>query len=182
MMFRLWLETTEKRSVLAHIAGPSASGKTTLVDKINRNHRHVVAKDLDDFDEAARAILGWSRIDKKDYTAKMFDELHAKCQELLDDFLRKSEKPVVLCGHATEGDWKYDLPKDAKRFVLDVDPEVVAQRIYERGMKGVGDRFNKKDLPALARDAAKEIQDLQKNGHELRKDREILGWIKSKKP
>jgi uridine kinase len=95
MNFKKWLEG----EVLAHIAGASGSGKTTLGHEIASSYSGIVVKDLDEFDDEAEKILGYSDVRKKDYTDEMLSNLAKTRQQLMDDFIKRSNKPMVFVGH-----------------------------------------------------------------------------------
>ena len=92
-----------RSNVLAHIAGPSGSGKSTLLLRLKHLYPTLVVKDLDEFDDEAEIMLGFSTIKKRNYTDSMLTELALHRQRLLDDFLFVNKNSnVVLGGHHTE--------------------------------------------------------------------------------
>ena len=169
----LWLES----EVLAHIAGASGSGKTTLGHKIASNYSGIVVKDLDEFDEEAEEILGYSDVRKKDYTDEMLSKLAKKRQQLMDDFIKTSNKPIVFVGHHTEGDHVLYVPTKNK-FLLNVDAKTSAWRAYQRSQKEDPKyRRTLEELPQDEKEAEETINWLLDNGYKPLSHDQILKWM-----
>jgi len=160
--------------VLAHIAGPSGSGKTTIVNVINKKYKNIVAKDLDDFDDEAERQLGWDNIRKKQYTGKMLKTLYHKRQELMDNFIDQSKKPIVFAGHHLEAKRVLKIPTTNK-YRLDVSAKESAYRGYKRSLtEDPKYRRYKEDLPSDIRAANEDIDFLTKNKYKPFSHKEIL--------
>jgi adenylate kinase family enzyme len=173
MRFSIFIKISS--NVLCHIAGPSGSGKTTLAKKLK--HPNLVVRDLDDFDDAAVALLGWTEIPKKDFDDKMLCCLATKRQELLDEFLEEEEDLVVLVGNHREGKYIIDIPTD-NRFLLDVSAEVSARRAYERSQKESPKHRRKlSELPEDIKEAKDEIKWLRSRGYTAMSESAIIKWV-----
>lgn len=174
MNFKKWLES----QVIAHIAGASGSGKTTLANQLAAVHSNVIFKDLDEFDEQAEQILGWNNIRKKDYTDVMLLKLARMRQSLMDDFIKKSNKPIVFVGHHTEGEHVLDIPVKNK-FLLNVDAKTSSWRGYQRSQKEEPKyRRTMEELPQDEREAQETIDSLLKHGYKPLSHEEIGQWLK----
>lgn len=173
MKFFEWLE----HRVLAHISGPSGSGKTTLANKLSISHPGVVFKDLDDFDDEATSILKFDGINKQNYTDKMLEVLAKKRQDLMNDFIEKSTKPIVFVGNHTEGDYVLNIPTK-NRFMLNVDARTSAMRAYLRSQKE-DPKFRRTldELPEDQKEAQEVIDWLIKNGYKPLSDKQIAQWL-----
>ena len=90
MNFKKWLEN----NVLAHIAGASGSGKTTLGNKLANLYSGIIVKDLDEFDDEAERILGWSNIKKNNYIANINGEW-IECSVDYYRFIPHKPKPQI---------------------------------------------------------------------------------------
>ena len=164
-MFRLYLEECEKSKVLAHISGASGSGKTTLINNLSKKYKNINFKDLDDFDDLAVKQLGWDNVKKNDYTDKMLRTLANRRQKLIDDFIRKSNKPIVFAGIHVEGDNVQRIPTE-NRFLLNVNAKTSAWRAYKRSQtEDPKYRRKKSELPLDIKDAQEIIDWLLKNGY-----------------
>jgi adenylate kinase family enzyme len=173
MNFKKWFENV----VLAHIAGASGSGKTTLGNKLANNYSGIIVKDLDEFDEDAEQKLGWSNIRKKDYTDDMLSQLAKIRQQLMDDFIKKSNKPIIFVGHHTEGDNVLYIPTKNK-FLLNVDAKTSAWRGYQRSQKEDPKyRRTMEELPEDEKEAQETIDWLLKNGYKFLSHDQILQWM-----
>lgn len=138
MEFKAWFAEQENRraKVLAHIGGCSGSGKTTLVEKLVKKHKDVLVRDLDDFEDAAKALLGWKDKPQQELTSHMRQLIAIKKQSLLDDFLNHADRPVVLAGHHKDSSGEHALVfSTAHRFYLDVPAETCASRAIRRDDK-----------------------------------------------
>ena len=176
MNFKKWFEG----EVLAHVAGPSGSGKTTLGRKIASSCQCIFVKDLDEFDDEAEKMLGYSDIRKKDYTDEMLSKLANLRQELMDDFINKTDKPMVFVGHHTEGDHVLHVPTK-NRFLLDVDAKTAAWRAYQRSQQE--DPKYRRTLEELLQDEkeAKETIDwLLRHEYKPLSHDKILQWMMKK--
>ncbi len=150
MRFKEFIES----QVLAHISGSSGSGKTFLANKLQKVYPNIIFKDLDEFDDEATEILGFT-IKKNNYTDQMLETLAKKRQELMDDFIKQSNKPIIFVGHHTEGDYVLDIPTK-NRFLLNVDAKTSAYRAYIRSQKE--DPKHRRTLEELPQDE-KEAQE-----------------------
>ena len=140
MEFKNWLAEQENRraKVIAHIAGPSGCGKTTLVEKLVKKHKDILVRDLDDFEDAAKALLGWKDKPQQELTSHMRRLIAIKKQALLDEFLNHADRPVVLAGHHKDsnGAGEYALVfSTAHKFYMDVSAETCARRAIRRDDK-----------------------------------------------
>ena len=173
MKFFEWLE----HNVLAHVSGPSGSGKTTLANNLSITHPKITFKDLDDFDDEATAILNFDGIKKQDYTDEMLKILANKRQDLMNDFIEKSNKPIVFVGHHTEGDHVLNIPTK-NRFMLNVDAHTSAMRAYLRSQKE-DQKFRRTldELPEDQKEAQEVIDWLIKNGYKPLSDKQIAQWL-----
>jgi ABC-type oligopeptide transport system ATPase subunit len=176
MNFKKWLEN----DVLAHIAGASGSGKTTLGNKLASSYSGIIVKDLDEFDDEAERMLGWSNIRKKDYTDEMLLKLAKTRQQLMDDFIKRSNKPMIFVGHHTEGDHVLHIPTK-NRFLLNVDAKTSAWRGYQRSQKEDPKyRRTLEELPQDEKEAQETIDWLLRNGYKSLSHDQILQWMTDK--
>jgi len=172
-------------NVIAHVAGASGSGKTTLVNRINRQTRKVLAVDLDYFDDKAVMQLGWSSVPKNQFTDEMLKALAERRQSLMDDFLLRQAKPVLLAGFHTEGIHVLDLHTDIK-FILDTDAETSAKRAMVRSwsetkpLGGIRTHRTKEELPQDIADAQRDIDFLLKSGYLLRSEQQVWEWVRDR--
>lgn len=175
MRFKFWLKN--EGNVLFHVAGPSGAGKSTLAEKLSKLHSNVVFKDLDDFDDEAEVMLGWSNIRKNNYTDKMILKLGKLRQKLMDDFINKNDKPIVFVGNHMEGDHVLYIPTK-NRFLLNVDAKTSAWRAYERSQKEDPKyRRTLEELPGDEQEAQETIDDLLKKGYKPLSYDQIVQWM-----
>ncbi len=175
--FKQWLLEGE---VLAHISGASGSGKTTLANKLSLIHPHIAFKDLDEFDEEAEEILGWSKINKKNYTDEMLLHLANLRQKLMDDFIKKTNQPIIFVGHHMEGDNVLYIPTKNK-FLLNVDAKTSAKRAYQRSQtEDPKHRRTLEELPDDESEAQETIDWLVNNGYKPMSHDQIAKWLNHK--
>lgn len=173
MNFKKWFEG----EVLAHIAGASGSGKTTLGRELASSHSSIIVKDLDEFDDEAENMLGYLDVGKKDYTDEMLSQLAKLRQHLMDDFIKRNNKPIVFVGHHTEGDHVLHVPTK-NRFLLDVNAKTSAWRGYQRSQKEDSKyRRTLEELPQDEKEAQETIDWLLRNGYKLLSRNQILQWM-----
>lgn len=164
-------------NVICHISGPSGSGKTTLLNKIQKLFPNVICKDLDEFDEQAEDILEYSNIKKKNYSDEMLKNLFNKRQELLDKFIKNSDKPIILGGHHTEDKYVLNVHTNNK-FRINVGPITSAYRAYLRSQKeDLKYRRTLDELPFDIKEAKDVISELNKLGYEPKSKEEIIKFI-----
>lgn len=124
--------------IFMHIGGPSGSGKSSLMERIEDLYPEIVCKDLDEFDEAASESMGlpvgWKR-DASLWTQEIEDAQFLMRQNLLDKLIREnSGKKIILVGHHTE--WSKSLKFNAKyKVLLNTSPEESLQRRIKRDKK-----------------------------------------------
>jgi adenylate kinase family enzyme len=174
-----WFKKLAKHNpgVLAHIAGPSGSGKTTLINRLSKSLPHLNFKDLDEFDDQAEESLGFDDVMKKDFSDQMILDLFQRRQELLDQYIQDSDKPIVLAGHHWEGKHILDIPTE-NRFLLDVDAETSAIRALKRSQsEDVKYRRTKEELPGDIKEAQEDIDLLKKHGYEPMSPKKITKWL-----
>lgn len=169
--FKVFLES----QVLAHVGGASGSGKTTLAKTLSTEFPEIIFKDLDDFDDEAEKLLGF-KAKKKDYTDKMLQKLADKRQDLMDEFIENSKKPIVFVGHHTEGDYALKIPTKNK-FLLNVDAKTSAYRAYLRSQKEGKHRRKLSELPSDEKEAQEVIDFLIKNDYKPLRFKQIKQWI-----
>ena len=177
LLFENWrkylAEQQEQQSpVIAHLVGQSGSGKTYFIEnKLLKKYPEIVAKDLDDFDDEADAVVASGKGDKswrRDFenldqrlAKKHFDTV----QSLINEFISaNSDKKIFLAGMSVfpwvEGDNSLDLGNPQMKIYLDVDPEVAAKRKFGRdkdvhyGGKGPTDEDWKNELEWAAEEKA----------------------------
>ncbi len=164
-------------NIICHIAGASGSGKTTILEEINKLWPHIVAKDLDEFDDEACQILGFDGIPKKNWPNERLRLLAEKRQEIMDKFIEEQTQPIVFAGHHWEDIHILHIPTEHK-FMLDVDAETSAQRAYRRSQNGdLKHRRTLEELPLDIADAKKDIDFILSQGYEKKSPEEILKFI-----
>jgi len=157
--------------VLAHVAGPSGAGKTELMNRLAREIDNVELKDLDEYDDLAVEQLGWTGIDKNDYTDEMLDRLHVTRQKLIDEDIKRIKQPIIFFGHAVEGDNETYLPTK-RRIMLDVDPARSAVRVARRPGRSL------KDVKEAYRIAKEDREYLLNQGYDPEKPAAVYNELK----
>lgn len=169
MEFKHWLAEGENKraKIIAHIAGASGSGKSTLIEKLVKKHKDILCRDLDDFEDAAKTLLGWKDKTQQEITSHMRRLIAIKKQSLLDDFLDHADRPVVLAGHHKDPSGEYALIfSTAHKFYLDVPAETCASRAIRRDdkkSKALGKKVKTRSKENMERSVsrkAKKNQDL----------------------
>jgi len=145
--WREYLREEQGSSVIAHLVGQAGSGKTYFIENtLLKKYPEIIAKDLDDFDDAADKALGldgktWrqsgdsSQIDQR-VARKHFDTV----QGMVNQFLSANQdKKVFLAGMSVfpwvEGNNELDLGSPMFKFYLDIDPQVSAKRRIARDVE-----------------------------------------------
>ena len=164
-------------NVICHIAGPSGSGKTTILKKIQEKYPQVIAKDLDEFDDQASAILNLDSTEKKNWKDDDFKRLADLRQELMDEFIKQARGPVVFGGHHREDVHILRIPT-ANNFLIDVDAHTSALRAYHRSQsENPKHRRKIEDLPFDRGEAQQEMDFLLAHGYTRKSEDEILQFI-----
>lgn len=118
-------------SVIAHIAGPSGAGKTTIGEKLKHLYPQLLVRDLDEIDEIAHAEL-FDNKPKKYFTDDDIRKLARRRQQLLDLYIKENKnKDIVLVGIHTEGETVLNVYTDNK-WMLNTLPFTSAYRAYLR--------------------------------------------------
>src|SRR5271165_3978960 len=87
--------------IIGHIAGMNASGKTTLGEKIQKEHPEIIVKDLDEF------------LDGVPYSKKRIYILRDKMREFIFSIIKsKNNKPILFVGYNYEGGIFIYIPGD----------------------------------------------------------------------
>jgi ADP-ribose pyrophosphatase YjhB (NUDIX family)/energy-coupling factor transporter ATP-binding protein EcfA2 len=145
--------------VFAHIGGASGSGKSTLLEALQKLRPDIVTKDLDEFDEKATEQLKLPPKWKTDYTDEMIQQLAARRQQLMDRWIARQKKPVILGGHHVEGDSVLDVHTDNK-LLLDTPAWLSAWRAYKRSQNE--DPQHRRRLTELPQDWMEARRDVSK--------------------
>ncbi len=173
-------ETDKNRkqaNVLAHITGASGSGKSTLLNELQVAHPNIITKDLDEFDEVATKKLKLPPKWKTDYTDEMLANLANKRQLLMDKWLAKQKKPVVLGGHHIEGSNVLDIPTSNK-YLLDTPAWLSAWRAYRRSQNETPEHRRKlTELPQDWLEARRDIKQLTNLGYTSTSGKDIAKYI-----
>lgn len=115
---------------IAHIAGASGSGKSTVLNQFAATRPDVVVKDIDEIDYDAKKALGYP-VELHTYTPDMHTALSAKKKELSDAFVASHEnRPVVLGGVAND-ESGYDTGA-VHKLMLSTGPLLSTLRAYRR--------------------------------------------------
>lgn len=172
--------------ILCHIAGPSGSGKTTLMEHLQEKYTNFEYKDLDDFDDAAMKYVpkGVKELPRDVWSNECFNNMFDKKQDLLDSFVSKSKKPVVLVGIHNEWFRELRIPTP-NRFLINIDAETAAIRAINRAKKGHGTHSNHDinvknsyDMWNRRNQAQQDILWLCKNGYIKKHISEIEQFLK----
>ena len=196
--WRKYLNEEQGSSVMAHLVGQAGSGKTYFIENtLLKKYPEIVAKDLDDFDDEADAVVASGKGDKswrqdphntdQKLARKHFDEV----QSLVDQFLSSnSDKKVFLAGMSVfpwvEGDNQLDLGNPTHKFYLDIDPKVSAQRRIDRdigkglyGDEKISDEDYEENIAADMEYAAQEKAQLLSFGYKATTPEEIVQVVDS---
>lgn len=167
-------------SIICHIDGPSGSGKTTIGNKIKKLYPNINVKDLDEFDDEATEILHYTDIKKKDYSDSMLYKLYLVRQKLLDDYIKNTNKKIILVGVFTENPYILNFYTE-NRFLLNINAEESAQRAYKRSQhESIKEKRKLFEMPDDIKDNQKYIDFLTYNGYKPKSEKEILSWLKTK--
>ena len=188
--WRKYLTEDQGSSVIAHLVGQAGSGKTYFIENtLLKKYPEMVAKDLDDFDDEADAVVGgdksWrqsgdpNQIDQK-LARKHFD----KVQSLLDQFLSEhSGKKIFLAGMSVfpwvKGNNQLDLGNPTHKFYLNrgTPEEIVQQRVQrdleKASLKGIMKKPTEEDQKNEIAWAKKEKAQLLSAGYKSATPEEI---------
>lgn len=179
--WRKYLTEQQKSPVIAHLVGQAGSGKTYFIENtLLKKYPEIVAKDLDDFDDAADEALNldgktWrqsgdpSQIDQE-LARKHFDTV----QGMVNNFISaNSDKKIFLAGMSifpwVLGNNELDIGNPQMKIYLDIDPQVSAKRRIARDVeKGLyGDDIpTQEEFEAELKWAAEEKAELLSAGYE----------------
>jgi len=192
--WRKYLNEGEASQVLAHLVGQAGSGKTYFIDNtLLKKYPKIIAKDLDDFDDAADKALNldgktWrqsgdpNQIDQK-IARKHFDTV----QKMVNQFLSTNQdKKIFLAGMSVfpwvQGNNELDLGNPMFKFYLDIDPEVSAKRRIKRDVdKGLykGKKPTDEEFQNELKWASEEKDELLCAGYKATTPEEIVKSIDS---
>ena len=170
--WRQYMNEEQGSSVIAHLVGQAGSGKTYFIENtLLKKYPEIVAKDLDDFDDEADAVVAsgkgdksW-RMDLDNIDQKLAKKHFDTVQNLVNEFISaNSDKKIFLAGMSVfpwvEGDNSLDLGNPQMKIYLDIDPKVAAERKFKRdknvhyGGKGPTDEDWKNELEWAAEEKA----------------------------
>lgn len=165
--------------IICHIAGPAGSGKTTILKKIKDQFKEIATKDLDEFDEAASLSMGLSLLKKKLWKDSDLIQLVSLKQKLLDDFIKKCKKTIVLGGvHAYRKKVHIIITiPTAHKFLIDTNAITSTKRLHARDRDNPLHRRSVGEFSRDIEDAQKEIDFLIAQGYEKKSEKEILDFI-----
>jgi len=192
--WRQYLNEGRDSQVLVHLVGQAGSGKTYFIENtLLKKYPEIVAKDLDDFDDAADEALGlggksWrasgdpNQIDQKS-ARKHFNAV----QGMVNQFLSaNNNKKVFLAGMSVfpwvQGNNELDLGSPMFKFYLNIDPEVSAKRRIARDVKKglYGDeKPTEEEFQNELKWAAEEKAQLLKGGYKSTTPEEIVAAVDS---
>ncbi len=97
---------------------------------------------------------------------EMLKILANKRQELMNDYIKQSNKPIIFGGHHDEGGHILDIPT-INRWLLNTDPKTSAKRAYERSLKEeLKSRRLESELPQDTQEAQEYIDFLKSNNYQ----------------
>lgn len=174
------------------MAGPSGCGKTTLIEKLVKKHKDVLCRDLDDFEDAAKTLLGWKDKPPQELTSHTRRLIAIKKQSLLDEFLNHADRPVLLAGHHKDPSGEHVLVfNTAHRFYMDVPAETCARRSIQRDdkkLKALGRKVkvrSKKNMDGAVVRKAKKNQELlvslRRAGYYPIDEEGVMKWLAKNK-
>jgi energy-coupling factor transporter ATP-binding protein EcfA2 len=124
----------KQAGVLAHIAGPTASGKSTLLRQLKKDMPGLTTQDLDQFYFRARANLkDQLPASSSDWTDEQRAQLNALRKSKFDAWLGEHQaEPIVLGGHhLSDGAEMLPIP-GGEKFLLNTGTATSAVRRYRR--------------------------------------------------
>ncbi len=127
-------ELVKRAEVLAHIAGPTASGKSTLLRRLKKEMPGLTTQDLDQFYFRARANLkDQLPASSKDWSDDDWARLDALRRSKFDAWLGEHQaEPIVLGGHhLDDGAETLKIP-GGEKLLLNTGPVTSAFRRYRR--------------------------------------------------
>ena len=149
--WRKYLNEEQGSSVIAHLVGQAGSGKTYFIENtLLKKYPEILAKDLDDFDDEADAVVASGTGDKS-WRMDLDENNHVKdqklarkhfeaVQNLVNQFISaNSDKKIFLAGMSVfpwvQGNNELNLGNPQMKIYLDIDPQVSAGRRIERDVK-----------------------------------------------
>ena len=145
--WRQYLKENESSPVIGHLVGQAGSGKTYFIENtLLKKYPEIIAKDLDDFDDEADAVVAGGKGDKswrmdmsnidQELAKKHFDEV----QSLVNQFISENgDKKIFLAGMSVfpwvQGNNELDIGNPELKVYLNIDPEVSAKRRIDRDVK-----------------------------------------------
>jgi len=145
--WRKYLNENESPPVIGHLVGQAGSGKTYFINNtLLKKYPEIIAKDLDDFDDEADAVVAGGKGDKswrrdlsnidQELARKHFDEV----QSLVNQFISEnSDKKIFLVGMSVfpwvQGNNELDIGNPELKVYLNIDPKVSAKRRIDRDVK-----------------------------------------------
>lgn len=129
------------KNVLAHIAGPTGSGKTTLGNRIKKKYPFILVKDLDDIFQDLPAIYPkeYIKMEKNDFYKKYFE---AGVNKFIVDY---SNSTIVFVGVNNKSigfdNIQYiDIPAKY-RFYIEIPEIEILERRFNRHIDFIKDNI-----------------------------------------
>jgi hypothetical protein len=172
--------------VIGHIAGPTASGKSTLLRRLKNEMPGLTTQDLDQFYFRARANLkDQLPASSKDWT----DDDRSRFNELkkgkFDAWLAEHQaEPIVFAGHhLDDGAETLKIP-GGERWLLDTGPITSAFRRYRRSQNNRDEskRQSFAQIPASWNEGRKNVSELKQRGYQPLNADEIVARIQRLAP
>ena len=189
--WRGYLREEQGSSVIAHLVGQAGSGKTYFIENtLLKKYPEIVAKDLDDFDDEADAVVGGDKSWRQSGDSSQVDQKLArrhfnKVQSLVNQFLSKhSGKKIFLAGMSVfpwvQGNNELDVGNPQMKIYLNRGtPEEVAKARIERdlanpNLKGVMKKPTEEDYENELKFAKEEKAQLLSAGYKSATEDEIV--------
>jgi len=192
--WRKYLKEEKVSQVLAHLVGQAGSGKTYFVENtLLKKYPEIVAKDLDDFDDAADDALNlggktWRQSgDPNQIDQKLARKHFNTVQGMVNQFLSTNQdKKIFLAGMNVfpwvQGNNQLDIGNPMFKFYLDIDPQVSAKRRIardiEKGLYG-DEKPTEEEFQNELKWAAEEKDQLLSAGYESASPEEIVKAVDS---
>jgi hypothetical protein len=192
--WRQYLSEQQESPVIAHLVGQAGSGKTYFIENtLLKKYPEIVAKDLDDFDDEADAVVASGTGDKS-WRMDLDDRNHVKdqklakkhfetVQNLVNQFISaNSDKKIFLAGMSVfpwvEGNNQLDLGNPTHKFYLNrgTPEEIVKGRVKRDIDKGLykGKKPTQEEFEAELKWAEEEKAQLLSAGYEATTPEEIV--------
>lgn len=127
-------------TVFAHFACPPTIGTTELISTLRDHIYNIDLVDLYDYNSLALDMLGWSHLDKGEFSDYMQHYFFTHKQILINETIIQADRPIIFFGSHKDDDFTYRLCAEYKYYVKMFCDKLERRSLHSLGYDSISPR------------------------------------------